>query len=414
MDTIIRNVALRGREGACDVGIEGDRIAAVEESIEDSADRELEGEGCLLSPGFVNGHLHLDKCMLGEVMRPNESQTLQEAIHITWDHKRNYTVEEIADRAAPVVDQGIVNGTTAVRGFADVDTIGGTVPVEGLLELKRRFQAETKFEVVAFPQEGILRQPGTDELMEKCMELGADVVGGLPWYEHSDQAMRDHVDFCFDLAKRTDNDIHMLADDTDDPNSRSLEYLALRTVEEGYQGRVSASHCGALGAYDHTHAEKVIALVKHAEMTIFTNTHISLVMDGRNDRGLIRRGTTRVKELLNAGVNVGSAQDDVNDPYYPFGRPDQLEVGQYTAHVAHLTYPSELETVFDMITTNPARAMRLADYGVEPGDRADLVLIEAGSVREAMRMIPPRRAVLYGGRLVAEGRGEAIRHRIGD
>jgi cytosine deaminase len=411
MRQVIRGARLRGREGTWDVAIDGDRIGAVEQSIDGEGEREYDGDGCLLTSGFVNGHVHLDKCMLGDVMRPNESQTLQEAIHITWDHKRAYRPEEIADRAAPVVDQGIVNGTTAVRAFADVDTIGGTVPVEGLLALKRRFEGETHVEVVAFPQEGIQRQPGTDRLMEQSMELGADVVGGLPWYEHTDAAGRDHIDFCLELAQRTDRDVHMLVDDTDNPYSRTLEYLAVRTAEVGYEGRVSASHCGALAAYDHTHAEKVIGLVREAGITIFSNTQISLVMDGRNDRGLIRRGTTRIKELLAAAVNIASAQDDVNDPYYPFGKPDQLEVGQYTAHVGHLTYPSELETVFDMVTTNAARALRLPDYGLEPGSRADLALIEATNVRDAFRLLPPRRAVFYGGRLVAESRLTATRHR---
>ena len=238
------------------------------------------------------------------------------------------------------------------------------------------------------------------------MDLGADVVGGLPWYERLDRDVHEHVDFCFELAQRTGKDIHMLVDDTDNPNSRSLEYLAVRTLQEGYGGRVTASHCGALGAYDDNHAEKVIGLVAEAGVSISSNTQISLVMTGRNDRGLVRRGITRVKELLDAGVNVLSAQDDVNDPYYPFGKPDQIEVGQYTAHVAQLTYPRELETVFDMITVNAARAMRLERYGVEPGDRADLVLIDAASVHEALREVPPRRLVFYGGKLVAESRLE--------
>ncbi|MQA72920.1 MAG: amidohydrolase family protein [Solirubrobacterales bacterium] len=413
MTVLIRGAYLRGREGSWDLAIEGERIAALDRSLEVSAEREIDGAGCLLVPGLVNGHMHFDKCMLGDVMRPNESQTLQEAIYITWDHKREYTPAEIADRAAPVVDRGIVHGTTAVRAFADVDPIGGTVPVEGLLELKARFEGETHFEVVAFPQEAIVREPGTAVLMEECMRLGADVVGGLPWYERTDGAMRDHVDFCFELAERTGKDIHMLVDDTDDAYSRSLEYLAVRAIEEGYQGRVSASHCGALAAYDHSHAEKVIGLVREAEITVFSNAQISLVMDGRNDRGLIRRGTTRVKELLAAGVNVASAQDDVNDPYYPFGRPDQLEVGQYMAHVAQLTYPSELETVFDMVSANAARALRLDGYGIEPGALADLVLIEAPTVRDALRLLPPRRAVFHRGRLVAESRAESVRHRAG-
>jgi cytosine deaminase len=407
---VIRNVRLRGREGTFDIAIDGETIAAVEPQIDGAAGDEHDGGGGLLVPGFVNAHQHLDKCMLGDVMRQNESQTLQEAIEITWDHKRNYTSEEIADRAGPVVEAGIVNGTTAIRGFADVDTIGGLVPVQGLLELKRRFEDQITFEVVAFPQEAIIRDPGCDELMEQAMELGCDVVGGLPWYERLDKHGQEHIDFCFELAKRTGKDIHMLADDTDDPYSRTLEYLAVRTIEEGYQGRVTASHCGALAAYDDNHAARVIGYCKEAELSISSNTQVSLVLDGRADRGLVRRGITRVRELLDAGVNVLSAQDDVNDPYYPFGKPDQIEVGQYTAHVAQLTYLPELETVFDMITVNAARAMRLEGYGVDPGDRADLCVIDAPTVRDALRLVPPRRLVFYAGRLMAESRLERTFH----
>ena len=407
---IIRNVRLRGREGTFDVAIDADRIAAVEPAIEASAEREHDGGGNLLLPGLINAHQHLDKCMLGDVMRPNRSQTLQEAIDITWDHKRGYTADEIAARATPVIEAAICNGTTAIRAFADVDTVGGLTPVQALLELKRRFAGLITLQVVAFPQEGIVRDPGCAQLMEQAIELGADVVGGMPWYERLDRHVHEHVDFCLELAMRTGKDIHMLVDDTDDPTSRSLEYLAIRTIESGYQGRVIASHCGALAAYDDNHAERVIALVKEAGITISSNAHISLVLDGRGDRGLIRRGITRVGELLDAGVNVISAQDDVNDPYYPFGKPDQLEVAQYMAHVAQLTYPTQLETVLDMVTTGAARAMRLEAYGTAPGDRADLVLVDAPTVHETLRLLPPRRLVFYGGRLIAESRRENVLH----
>jgi len=407
---IIRNVRLRGREGTVDVAIEGELIAAVEASLEASPEREYDGQGNLLLPGLVNAHQHLDKTMLGDVMRPNRSQTLQEAIYITWDHKRTYTTDEIAARAVPVVEAAIRNGTTAMRAFADVDTVGGLVPVQALLEIKRRFAGLITIEVVAFPQEAIIRDPGTRELLEQAMELGADVVGGLPWYERLDRHVHEHIDFCLELARRNGKDVHMLADDTDDPTSRSLEYLAVRTIETGYQGRVTASHCGALAAYDDNHAARVIDMVREAEITICSNAQISLVLDGRGDRGLVRRGITRVGELLEAGVNVISAQDDVNDPYYPFGKPDQLEVAQYTAHVAQLTYPPQLETVLDMVTVNAAKAMRLEGYGTEPGERADLVLVDAPTVREALRLIPPRRLVFYGGQLVAESRVETVLH----
>jgi cytosine/creatinine deaminase len=407
---IIRSARLRGREGTFDVALEGDRIAAVEPTIAASAKQEYDASGDLLVPGFVDAHLHLDKCMLGDVMRPNRSQTLQEAIEITCEHKRRYTVDTIVARADPVLQTAICNGTTALRAFADVGTVGGLTPIEAVIELKRRYAGLIDLQVVAFPQEGIVRDPGCAALMEQSMALGADVVGGMPWYERLDQHVQDHVDFCLELAERTGKDVHMLADDTDDPTSRSLEYLAVRTIETGYQGRVTASHCGALAAYDDAHAARVISIVREAGVTICSNTHISLVLDGRGDRGLVRRGITRVRELLEAGVNVICAQDDVNDPYYPFGKPDQLEVAQYAAHVAQLTYPSELENVLDMVSINAARAMRLEGYGLEPGDRADLVVLNAPSVREALRLLGPRRFVFHGGRLVAESRLESVLH----
>jgi cytosine deaminase len=409
MQCVIRNGRVRGTDGTTDIAIDDGRIVAVEPEVRGGFDREIDAEGSLVLPGFVDGHMHLDKCMLGDVMRPNESQTLQEAIVITFDHKRSYEIEEVIQRASQVVDAAIVNGTIAMRGFADVGTVGGLTPVEALLELKRRYEGEILLQVVAFPQEGIARDPGADRLLEQAMDLGADVVGGLPWWERTDAEMRDHVDFCFDLAKRHDADVHFLADDTDDAYSRSLEYLAVCTADAGWGGRVTASHCGALAAYDHAHAEKVITLVKEAGVTISSNSHISLVMDGRGDRGLIRRGITRTKELVQAGVNVIASQDDVNDPYYPFGRADQLEVAQYMAHVAHMTYPTELEQVLDMVTVNAAKALRLEGYGTAVGDKADLVVVGAPSVREAMRLLPPRRSVLHGGDVVAESRVETLR-----
>jgi cytosine deaminase len=256
-------------------------------------------------------------------------------------------------------------------------------------------------EVVAFPQEGILCHPGTEALMREAMALGADVVGGLPWYEMTDQDARTHIDIAFAIARERDADIHMLVDDTDDANSRSLEYLTVKTLREGYAGRVSASHCGALAAYNDVYAGKVIGLAKQAGVSIVSNPHISLVLAGRRDREPIRRGITRVKELLRAGVNVASGQDDVNDPYYPFGRASQLEVALFMAHTAHLSYPAELETVFDMVTVNAARAMRLPRYGLAVGNDGDLLVWDAATVKEALTKQLPPACVVRGGKVVA-------------
>jgi cytosine/creatinine deaminase len=401
MDLVIRNAHLRGQQGAVDIAVTGHQIEAIGPQLGGRADHEIDAGGRLVSPGLLNLHLHADKSLLGEVMRPNISGTLPEAIEITNEFKRAYVPEEVARRAGRVLETGVQNGTTFFRLFADVGTIGGLRAAEGLFLARERVKGLCRVQVVAFPQEGILRDPGAADLLEEAITQGADLVGGLPWYEYTDADAREHIDICFQLAKRHDRDIHMLVDDTDDPNSRSLEYLAWKTMREGFQGRVTASHCGAMAAYNDVYAAKVIDMVAAAGITISVNAHINLVCSGRIDREPRRRGIARVKELLARGVNVISAQDDVNDPYYPFGKPDQLEVAVMMAHTAQLTRPHELEQVFDMVTVNAARAARLGDYGIAPGRRADLVVIDAPSVHEALRLQPPRRHVIENGREVA-------------
>ena len=264
-------------------------------------------------------------------------------------------------------------GRHIFRLFADVGTIGGLEGARGLLLAREQFQRYAQIQVVAFPQEGIVRDPGAAELMDEAIKEGCDIVGGLPWYEYTDEEARQHIDICFDLAKRHDLDIHMLVDDTDDANSRSLEYLALKTMREGFQGRVTASHCGAMAGYNDVYAAKVIDMVATAGITISVNAHINLVCSARLDREPKRRGIARVKELLARGVNVVTSQDDVNDPYYPFGKPDPLECALMMAHVAQLTLPHELEQVMDMITVNscargpPVRLRDRARLPCRPG-----------------------------------------------
>jgi cytosine/creatinine deaminase len=401
-DLIVRRARRRGDAAPSDIAIAGGTIAAVAPVIAGRAPREIEAGGRLVTPPFVNPHVHLDKARLGAVMRPNVSQTLQEAIEITWDFKRSYTEKDIVERAGAVLEMAVREGTLVVRAFADVGTVGGLMPVRGLLAARARYRSLITLEVVAFPQEGILRDPGAEALLGEAMALGADVVGGLPWYEMTDEDARRHIDIVFAIARERNADIHMLVDDTDDANSRSLEYLAVKALREGYAGRVSASHCGALAAYNPTYAAKVIGLVKEAGITIVSNPHISLVLAGRRDPEPARRGITRVRDLVRAGVNVASGQDDVDDPYYPFGRASQLEVALFMAHTAHLTYPDELETVFDMVTVNAARALRLPRYGLAPGDTGDLLIWDAATVKDALTQQRPPRSVVRRGVVVAQ------------
>jgi len=401
MDLIIRQARLRSQPGTWDIGINGDRIAITAEHIEEAGTQEVDAAGNLVAPTYVNGHIHLDKCHLQERMLPNKNYSFAECLELTWEHKAHYTVEDILERAGRAIEEGILNGTTVFRAFADVDTIGKLRPLEGLLALRERWRNVVHIEVVAFPQEGLIRDPGADLLMEEAMRMGAGVVGGLPWFEMLDEDARAHIDWCFELAKKYDKDIHMLVDDTDNPMSRSLEYLAVKTMREGYHGRVSASHCGALAAYDEVHARKVMDLVKEANISVSTNPHISLVVQGRFDLEPIRRGITRVKQLWHLGVNVFSSQDDVADPFYPFGRNDQQEVAAYACHAAHMTARDEIEAAFDFVTNNAARALRLEGYGLQPGCRADLNVLTASTVQQVLRIQQPPRWVIRSGRILA-------------
>ena len=401
MNLIIRNARVRNQKETVDIAIAGEKISAVAANLPSSAPNEIDAGGNLVLPGMFNLHYHADKCLLGEVMRPNVSGTLPEAIEITNDFKRNYDPVEVAARAVRTLEQGVKHGTTFFRLFCDVGTIGGLQAARGLLLAREKMKHYCRIQVVAFPQEGIVRDPGAAGLMEEAIKEGCDVVGGLPWYEYTDEEARQHIDICFGMALKHDLDIHMLVDDTDDPNSRSLEYLALKTMREGFQGRVAASHCGAMAAYNDVYAAKVVDMVATAGITISVNAHINLVCSARLDREPRRRGIARVKELLARGVNVVTSQDDVNDPYYPFGKPDPLECALMMAHVAQLTLPHELEAVMDMITVNAARAARVADYGIAAGMRADLVVVGAPSVHEALRLQPPRLHVFKDGREVA-------------
>jgi cytosine/creatinine deaminase len=401
MELVIRNAKLRNQTDLVDIAIDEGLISSVQPKATAKGKTEIDAGGSLVLPGMFNLHFHADKSLLGEVMRPNVSGTLPEAIEITNEFKRKYDPKEVAARAMRVLEAGVKNGTTFFRLFADVGTIGGLQAARGLLLAREQFGKYCDIQVVAFPQEGIARDLGAAELLDEAMKEGCDVVGGLPWYEYTDQEARDHIDTCFEIAKRHDRDIHMLVDDTDDANSRSLEYLALKTMREDFHGRVAASHCGAMAGYNDAYAAKVIDMVATADVTISVNAHINLVCSARLDREPRRRGIARVKEMLTRGVNVVSSQDDVNDPYYPFGKPDPLECVSMIAHVAQLTLPHELEQALSMVTENSAKAAGVANYGIAKGNRADLVVVGAPSVHEAIRLQPYRRHVIKSGREVA-------------
>jgi cytosine deaminase len=300
VDLILRGARLRHRAEPVDIGIAGDRIERIEPQLQERGTREIDATGCLTTPSFVEPHIHLDKALTADRARASRTNTFEESIAIMREVKRGYTVEDVAARATEVVHWLVGHGVTFVRSYVDVDTIAGLVALEGVLAARERCRRLAHIELIAFPQEGILCDPGTDALMTQAMERGADVVGGMPFAELIDEDARHHTDFVFDLARRFDRDIQMHVDETDDPGATTLHYYAVKALREGWTGRIAADHVTALAAYDDTYAARVIGLVAQARMSVVTLPG-KLMRGGIRDKEPRRRGITRVKELLAAG-----------------------------------------------------------------------------------------------------------------
>jgi cytosine deaminase len=402
MDLILRRARIEDHDGLFDVGIAGGRIAEVAPSIAAEAETELEADGRLVSPAFVEPHIHLDKVGVLPFLPPNRSGTLAEAISLLHQTKRASSAEEVAERAGRVIRQAVIAGTTTIRSHVDIDTIGGLTPLEGVVRARAEHADLCDIQIVAFPQEGIERDPGTDELMRQAMRQGADVVGGMPHWEADHDAARRHIEFCLDLAVEHDAPVDMHVDETDDPAWRSLEILADVAESRGWGGRTNAGHCCAMAAWEDDYAAKVVRRLAEVDVSIVTNPCTNLLLQGREDSEPRRRGIPRVKELLAGGVRMGVGQDCVQDAFYPFGSADQLQVALILAHAAQLSEPDEIKQALRMPRAGAAGIVGLTDYGIHAGGRGDLVVLDAETPEDALRLVAPRRWVVRGGRVVAE------------
>jgi len=405
----LQDVCLPGGAVA-DVVVDGDRIVRIGPGAGAGVEAVPDCSGKLLLPAFIDGHVHLDKVLIRDGLREHDG-TLNGAIASTHERKRRYTVADVRDRAREVIEASVRSGTTRLRSHVDVDTIGGLVPLEGVMAAAAECADIAEVETIAFPQEGLLRDPGAFDLMEAALEAGAHVVGGMPHWEAGEAAQLEHVRLCFELAERFDRDLDMHVDETDDGAVRTLEMVADEALRRGFAGRVCAGHVCSLAAASDEYAERVIDKCARAGISICANPLTNLVLQGRADRGLVRRGMTRVSEFRAAGVNVLFGQDCVKDGFYPFGRGSMLEVALISAHVAHLTTHDDLSFALQAVTEAPARAWRLTDYGLEVGARADLQILTAPSWEEALRLQRPPEKVWFKGRLVAENSVRSELHR---
>jgi cytosine deaminase len=405
----LQDVRLPGGAVA-DVVVDGDRIARIGPDAGAGIEAATDCSGKVLLPAFIDGHVHLDKVLIRDQLREPDG-TLGGAIDAIHERKRRYTVADVRDRATEVIEASVRSGTTRLRSHVDVDTIGRLVPLEGVMAAAAECADIAEVRTIAFPQEGLQRDPGAFDLMEAALEAGADVVGGMPHWEADAVAQREHVRLCFELAERFDRDLDMHVDETDDGGVRTLEMVADEALRRGFVGRVCAGHVCSLAAAPDEYAERVIEKCARAGISICANPVTNLVLQGRGDRGLVRRGMTRVAEFRAAGVNVLLGQDCVKDGFYPFGRGSMLEVALISAHVAHLTTHDDLAFALRAVTEAPAQAWRLTDYGLEVGARADLQLFPAPSWEEVLRLQLLPEKVWFKGRLVAENSVSSELHR---
>ncbi len=402
-DLIIHNAQLHRHSGLVKIAVQDGRFARISSEIPpgSSATREIDAGGRLVIPPFIDAHVHLDAVLTVGQPRYNTSGTLLEGIQIWSERKPSLTREDVKKRALEEIRWEVAQGTLHIRSHVDVCDPSLTA-LRALIEVRAEVRDICNLQLVAFPQDGIFSFPDGRELMRQAMELGCDLVGGIPHYEWTRDMGVEDVHYAFALAKEFDRDIDCHCDETDDPHSRFTEVMAADTMQQGWQGRVTASHCTAMHSYDNAYAFKLIRLLARAQVNVIANPFDNVVLQGRFDTYPRRRGITRVKELLAAGVNVALGHDSIMDPWFPLGKGDMLAAAQLALFLCHMSGYEEISDVLDLVTTNAAKALRLQDsYGIEEGKPADFLVLDAPSAFEALRLVPVRLHVFKNGREVA-------------
>ncbi len=413
-DLLIRKANIVGQKTPQDIACLNGKIVEVSPSIMGEANREIDACGRLVTPPFVDSHFHMDATlsMLGQE-RQNDSGTLLEGIAIWGDLKPQQTVEMVKERALKLLNWSIARGTLAIRSHVDICDPQLTA-VTALLEIREQMSPYIDLQLVAFPQDGYLRDPLAKENMARALDMGVDVVGGIPHFERTMAQGAESLKQLCDLASERGLLVDIHCDESDDPHSRHVEALAAETVRCGLQGRVAGSHLTSMHSMDNYYVSKLIPLMAEAELNVICNPLVNLLLQGRHDTYPKRRGLTRVKELMAAGINVALGHDDVLDPWYPLGTHDMLEVAHLGLHALHMGGVQEMEALFNAVTYNPARIMGLQDYGLEPGCRADMVVLQASDPIQALRLKSNRLQVIRAGQVIAETPEVKSSVRLGD
>jgi len=400
-DLLIRNATLPDGRSGIDVLATGGRIVDVAPRIAADAATSIDAQGHLLSPPFVDAHFHLDSALSYGLPRVNRSGTLLEGIALWGELKPTLDQDAIVERALTYCDWAVAKGLLAIRSHVDVCD-SRLLAVEALLHVQERVKPWLDLQLVAFPQDGVLRSAGALDQLQHALAMGVDVVGGIPHFERTMADGAESVRVLCELAAEQGRLVDMHCDETDDPSSRHIETLAFHTQRLGLQGRVTGSHLTSMHSMDNYYVSKLIPLMRDAQVHAIANPLINITLQGRHDTYPKRRGMTRVPELMAAGVNVAFGHDCVMDPWYALGSGDMLEVAAMGLHVAQMTGQDGMRACFEAITENAAKILQLDGYGIAPGKRADFVLLQARDPVEAIRLRATRLKVFRAGKVIAE------------
>ena len=400
LDLILKGCSLPDGRRDIEIGIEAGRIAALQPALQAPAAQVIEAGGQLVTPPFVDAHFHMDSALSYGLPRVNQSGTLLEGIALWGELKPQLTQEAIVERALAYCDWAVAKGLLAIRSHVDVCD-PRLLAVEALLHVRERVKPYLDLQLVAFPQDGVLRSIAAKENLRRALDMGVDVIGGIPHFERTMSEGAESVKWLCELAAERGLRVDMHCDESDDPLSRHIETLAFHTNRLGLQGRVAGSHLTSMHSMDNYYVSKLLPLIKEAGVAAIANPLINITLQGRHDTYPKRRGMTRVPELLAVGVDVAFGHDCVMDPWYGLGSADMLEVAHMGLHVAQMTSQAAMRQCFEAVTTTPARILGLEGYGLEVGKRADLVMLQASDPVEAIRLRATRLMVMRAGRVIA-------------
>jgi cytosine deaminase len=398
---LVRGATLPDGRSAQDVLVVDGRIEAIGPGLASPAGTlEVRAEGWLLAPPFVDAHFHMDATLSYGLPRVNASGTLLEGIALWGELKPQLAQEALVERALAYCDWAVAKGLLAVRSHVDVcdDRL---LAVEALLQVKKQVAPYLDLQLVAFPQDGLLRSPNALANLKRALAMGVDVIGGIPHFERTMADGAQSVRLLCELAAERGLPVDMHCDESDDPLSRHIETLAFETMRLGLHGRVTGSHLTSMHSMDNYYVSKLLPLIAEAGVHAVANPLINITLQGRHDSYPKRRGMTRVPELMAAGVNVAFGHDCVMDPWYSLGSADMLEVAQMGLHVAQMTSQASMRACFDAVTVNAAKVLGLSGYGLEVGAHGDFTLLQARDPVEAIRLRANRLLVVRRGRIIA-------------